>query len=502
MGGEKRIPAKKGNGKKPKHDQTESVIAHPPAVELKKFELDQAGFKQQIDFIRDPARLKALWCTRRAAKSYTGGLYLVEEALKTPNSNFLFIALTRETAKGIIWKDILKDLNIKYDLKMVFNGTTLTATLPNGSEIWVTGADADEDEMNKLLGKKYRLVVIDEASMFSVNMHQLVYGVLKPAVADQRGTICLLGTSSNVTRGLFYDITTGKEAGWSLHKWTAYDNPHVKTQWEEELEEIRTKRPKFMATALFRQWYLNEWVIDENALIYKFLRSRNEIPQLPTFSSPWRNALGIHIGHSPDPSGFVVARYSDESPHLFVVHCEKHLNMDAFGVANKINKLNDTYDFEVSVIYGLSKKSVEELNSRYNCNVIDADTKVSEKEHWINLSNSDLIQGKSLFTTQAEELKQELETLVWQTDNGIVKLPRKEHEGIPNQLANAFLYLWRHTYAYLYSKPDPGPKQEDWEKRHIASMSEQVRRAQNPHHFDEEMSFDEDLFDFSKDDVL
>jgi hypothetical protein len=39
------------------------------------------------------ARLKALFCTRRAAKSYTGGLYLIREALENPGCNCLFIAL-------------------------------------------------------------------------------------------------------------------------------------------------------------------------------------------------------------------------------------------------------------------------------------------------------------------------------------------------------------------------------------------------------------------------
>lgn len=467
------------------------------------FNLDEIAFEQQLKFIRDPARLKALSCTRRAAKSYTGGLYLVEEALKHPMSNCLFVALTRETAKGIIWKDILKDINLKYKLNMVFNGTNLTATLPNGSEIWVTGADADEDEMNKLLGRKYRLVVIDEASMFSINVHQLVYGVLKPAIADQRGTICLLGTASNIARGLFYDIANKKEPGWSLHQWTAFDNPHVATQWAEELADIEKNRPLFKSTALFRQWYLNEWVVDADALIYKFDRARNDAYTLPAVVAPWRNVLGVHLGHAPSPSAFVVARYNEEFPLLFVVHCEQH-PMDAESVANKIKKLDEQYSFEVSVVWGLSKKTVNEFNSRHELGVIDSDTQEKEKEYWINLLNSDLSQKKSLFTPQTEELKKELETLVWETsDAGKVKLPRTEHAGLPNHLANALLCVWRHTYPYLYSrKLDGKPEPADWEKKHIQTLTDQARRAQNPHHFDEQFAPDEDLFDFDKDEMI
>ena len=68
-------------------------------------------FWQQKNFIKDPAKLKALFCTRRSAKSFTAGLYLVHEALNNPGCNVLFIGLTRASAKAIIWKDILRVLD-------------------------------------------------------------------------------------------------------------------------------------------------------------------------------------------------------------------------------------------------------------------------------------------------------------------------------------------------------------------------------------------------------
>ena len=142
------------------------------------------AFPQQIAFIDDPNNLKALWCTRRAAKSFTAGLYMVYEALKEPNSNLLFIGLTRESAKAIIWKDVLLQLDKRYKLNIKFNRSELTATFQNGSIIKVTGVDAEETDMLKLLGRKYRLVCIDEASMYTIDTRTLVYGVLRPAMID------------------------------------------------------------------------------------------------------------------------------------------------------------------------------------------------------------------------------------------------------------------------------------------------------------------------------
>ncbi len=471
----------------------------------KAFKVEGWAFPQQLKFIKDETRLKALFCTRRAAKSYTGGLYMVQEALTLPGCNILYIGLTRLSAKGIVWKDILKEIDRKHKLGCTFNETELTMTFPNGSVIWLAGCDTDEEEMNKLLGKKYRLVVLDEASMFTVNMHQLVYGVLKPATADQRGTICLLGTSSNITRGLFYDITTGREPGWSLHTWTAHDNPFIKVQWEEELHDIRTNRPLFTQTALFRQWYLNEWVVDEDAKVYKYDKERNSALQLPVYDSPYSYVLGIDLGHSPDPSAFVVSAYHQETNVLYVLHAEKHLRFDVTDVANKIKELDARYDFDVKVIDGSNKMAVEELNIRHKVNVIAADK--TGKIDFINLMNAEFIQSRIKLLPGAQEYADELDTLVWVTENGKIKetpqTPRKEHPSLPNHLTDAGLYGWRYTYTYLHSIPEKKPlwgSQEHWEPTHIKQLEEQVRRKENPNHL--EVTFDENIFDFNLDDQL
>lgn len=469
--------------------------------------LAQACFPQQWNFIEDPARLKALFCTRRAAKSYTIGLYLTKVAQDYPNSNCLFLGLTRESAKGIIWKDILKDINLKYNIGMEFNGTALTATLPNGSVIWVTGADADEDEMNKLLGKKYRLVGIDEASMYSINMRQLVYGVLKPATADQRGTICLLGTASNVTRGLFYDVTQKVEPGWSLHTWTAFDNPHVSEQWGEEIEDIKRDRPAFIETPLYKQWYLNQWVIDEDAKVYKYDERRNRSNNLPDIGVPWNYILGVDLGHSPDPSAFVVGAYNIAHPKLYIIHAEKHLKFDITNVAEKIRELELRWTFDVKVVDNANKQAVEELNNRHKTNLIPAEK--AGKADFINLMNAEFIQGNILLTKDAELLADEYETLVWETEGGEIKLTpsgqRKEHPGLPNHLTDAGLYLWRHAHQYLFKEAEPKKdmnSQEVWENAHIKRLEQEVQNSQNPNQWETTFTPDEDLFDFEKDDAI
>src|SRR6267378_7703250 len=115
--------------------------------------LDPA-FPAQTTFISDPAKLKVVLCTRRSGKSYGAGLYLDREAYETPGVSCLYIALTRDSAKKIMWKDVLKPINRKLGLGTRFNETELTATLPNGSVIYVLGVDSTEEEKQKLLGQR------------------------------------------------------------------------------------------------------------------------------------------------------------------------------------------------------------------------------------------------------------------------------------------------------------------------------------------------------------
>lgn len=404
-------------------------------------------FPQQYDFITNTWKLKALFCTRRAAKSYTGGLYMVSEALKYDGCNVLYIALTRQSAKDIVWKDVLKDITKRNNLEISFNSSTLIATCQNGSEMKVTGADVDESEMEKLLGKKYKLVIIDEAASFTVDLRRLIYGILGPATVDGGGTICLLGTSGNLTSGLFFDITTGKEPGWKLFQWTAYDNPHVSTQWTNELEDIKLNRPLFMETPLFKQWYLNQWVIDLEKLVYRFAFNRNEYRILPYSKVPYQYVLGVDLGYDPDPSAFVVVAFNDHDPTLYLLNCFKQTQMDVTDVANRIKWYKKEFGIDRVVIDGANKQAVMEIQKRHNVGLTTADKK--GKVDFIQIMNAEMIAGKIKLSAECQELKDEYLGLIWNDRS----LRREEHPNCDNHLCDAALYAWRFCYQFLSQKP-------------------------------------------------
>lgn len=447
-------------------------------------------FPNQEKFYRDPARLKCLFCTRRASKSYTLGLCAVTEALTHPNSNLLLIGLTRASAKGIFWKDILKTINKKFKLRARFNITELTVTFPNGSIIYVAGIDADEELMNTWLGRKYRWVGIDEGSLYTINLRHFIYDILKPAMADERGTIALAGTSSNFTQGLFFDITKGKEQGWSVHTWSAHDNPFIAKQWAEELEEIRTLRPLYMETPQYRQWFLNEWVIELDKLVYKFNHDRNLFTELPyPGSKGWTFNLSVDVGWEDD-NAFVLSGYHENDSKLYIIKVFKknHMYFDhadkELSVRKKILEFMEDphYPIQQVIIDGANKQGVETMNMRGDIPFYYAD-KQGKVDH-IEMCNGDLIQGNVKIHISCTGLIDEMMALVWKTIADKIILPKREHPSLPNHACDAFLYGWFNGWHFL-SKPakialKPGTPEyiKEQEDLHKQSIHERIQREQ------------------------
>lgn len=430
------------------------------------------AFDKQFGVMNDPARLKSISCTRRAAKSYTSGLYLFKEALEHPKVNCLYIGLTRDSAKRIMWKDVLTDINDNRRIGAKPNIADLSMTLQNGSVIYLLGADSDEKQKEKILGQKFKLIIVDEAASYTIDLRRLVYGILRPTTTDWRGTICLTGTAGNIVKGLFFDVVNGIEPGWSRHSWTTFDNPYMAKQWEEEIAELIAANPLIVETALFKQMYLNQWVVDEDKLVYKYKRSRNNnaYTQLPAYSTPYRTILGIDLGYD-DETAFIVNHWHAEDPNLYISRVIKKAKLDITDVANIAKELDNQYKFDVKVVDGSDKQAVMELNNRHSLNLIPADK--TGKSDFIEIFNAELIQGRiKVCEADCKSLTDEWEALIW--DEKSIK--RKEHESYSNHACDAALYAWRYTYTYLAKTPEIRAKvyTPQWFKDQEAKMEEKA----------------------------
>lgn len=481
------------------------------------------SFPEQRSYVLDPASLKVLFCTRRAAKTFSFGLECVWDGLQNAGANYLFLATNRLVAKRIFWKDVLKVIDDKYRVGMRFNETELTATLPNGSVIYIAGADQNKEELDKLLGGKYKKIGVDEAQSWRhVDLSDLVFRVLKPAVIDWRGSISLMGTPGNHINGYFHRVTKGcragkpgnpndREAGWSLHTWTTYENTSVVDgvrvcdSFKQEIAGLILANARVVETPWFRQMYKGEWVVDVSARCYHgFDRERNAFDALPTYAGGrWHFVLGIDLGYNPDPSAFVLGAYHDWDPNLYLVESWKEWKMDITAVAGRIQyyetkvlaNFKEPIDF--LVIDGANKQAVEEMRRRHNLDLNPADKR--GKDDFIELMNSEFILRKILVNLEkcnqgiqngedankkiiqeSLALADEYEGLIWDPKT----LPghpqwkagtqRKELSSSPNHLCDGALYLWRWAYTYLFSKPKPPPVEgtPEWVQQQVDQMYE------------------------------
>lgn len=402
------------------------------------------------------------------------GEYACMTCHQYPNSSVVIIGLTRASIKNIYVKDVLSVINREYRLGASFNKTDLTMNFPNGSVLYLVGADSDESEMLKLLGQKFRLVIIDEASMYTnIDQRELVYGIIKPAVADYRGTIAMIGTPSNYTNSLYYDITNGVEGGWSVHRWTALDNPHINVQYAEEMASLIQANPGIEDTPRFRQHYLGEWYVDRDALVYKYDPTKNKEPLLP-YDHIYHYVLGVDLGYE-DASAFVVGAYSYHDPNLYIIYTYKKSHMLLTDVADTIKALQDRYSIQQIIIDGAAKQSVQEIQQRYQLPLT-----VAEKQHkrdFIEIMNTDFRTSRIKVLPGNEDLIEEWEQLVW--DDKQRKSGNWVESAIcANHAADAALYMWRYCYNYtatpIPQRPTEDEKLDQWWESEAEKLKEET----------------------------
>lgn len=457
-------------------DEALAVLAElERRAELARRSFIDENFPEQAGFVRSRATFKAALCTRRAGKSYADGIWLLEPVLKEPNVTTMFISLTRDSAKRIMWRDVLKEINEKEQLGFIPNETDLTLTNPsNKSMIAVVGADSGPHEMKKFLGSKLRRAAIDEAADFRQDLEALVYEILFPALADLDGEIALTGTPGTVCKGLFYEVTRAEKhlrrPGWDVHEWTALQNPHVAAKILKQIEELERQNPRVRETPWFRRMYLKEWVPEISSLVYRYKRGFNDLDVLPP--GPFTNVLAIDLGFN-DETTFVVGGYREHDKALYFHDYHEESGLDFSAVAERIRYYQRTHNPFAIVIDGANKQGVEEMKRRHSLPLESAEK--HGKAEFISLMNSDFISQLIYLVGPAlEPLRGEYDEHIWDEK----ELPKKvEHPASKNHGADGALYGWRKAYNYLAAaRSEPKSKGESVDEWEIRKAQELLKK--------------------------
>lgn len=479
--------------------------------------IHESLFRQQRDFLLDTARRKSLCTPRRVGKTWTLGSALLDDILTRSERNDLYLSLTKEHGRDIIWDWIhRRDTELKLGLQ--FNNTRLTVRAPNGSKLKVAGA-ATRDEAEKTRGSPYDMVAIDEAQAFAPSLlSYLTKECIGPGLADRKGTLILAGTPGAILAGPFYQAThprhenvrphrqrhdlrwKGRAFSWSFHTWTMEDNITVPGLWEEALEIKRSEgwtddNPKW------RREFLGEWVSDETQFVYAYNREgdgRNDfVRETGELAGPfglpaghrWSYLAGMDLGYEDD-FAFEVAACADTHPCLFYIpqvsFSRPHLVTSEIGaLILRMQSVIEAEDpdfagFEALVADtgGMGVAIVEELNRILGLGIEPAEKQ--RKKDYIELFNGDLIDGR-IKVEPTSTLAQELRTVQWNKDWNIPEKRERAREDkrFANHSADAALYVWRHARHHYWRPPvaklEPGSPA--WEReRQKAEILEATRR--------------------------
>ncbi len=455
---------------------------------------------KQRDAVEDPSNFVSILCPRGAGKTAAVIFRMLRKMITIPNARCVFIATTREMARTLIWddlKNIVENLGIGPETnESSFAEVRLTLQLrSNGSMLRLVGAD-DEREIDKLRGKSYHEVAIDEAASHRAELlERLIERVIGPRLGDTNGCIVLLGTPGHHLEGMFYDVTrpsgtmhrpyaereTAPEALWSSHAWNLLDGaaqvPALARLWQRALED-KAKAGWSDEHPVWRRERLGLWAADDTENIYKFRPYLEDgtawniwdpervgpmrIGKLPPRDgkpvTDWLYAFGADMG-SADPFALQVFACSptDQTKtlyHVFEFESPSNAKMYAKRIAELLFGDDDgskpwpNHGKPLGVIGAvgwpsgsladmahLGEAILEELANVYGFRFDALPRAPGNKASSIELANGDLVDGR-IKVLKGSKLAAQLGSLQWERDEyGKVK----EKKSQANHAADAFL---------------------------------------------------------------
>lgn len=454
--------------------KAQTPVASIDAHWMRKFNLSAYLFDKQLAFVEDESPFKVAVCSRRSGKTVACAAHLVHTAINNPGTICLYITLSRNNAKKIIWRD-LNNINDNFKLNGATDNTELSMTFTNGSTIYLTGCK-DASEVEKFRGLPIKLCYIDECQSFRSYIKELIDDVIGPALMDYAGTLCLIGTPGPVPAGYFHECAVESEV-WSKHHWVFQDNPHIaiksgKTHQELLDRELKRRGVAINDPSIQREWY-GKWILDSDSLLLHYNSNVNHYQSLPTLpgNSKYNYILGVDVGFK-DADALAVLAYSDHDHTTYLVEEVVTNKQGITELVEQIQALQAKYDIHKIIMDmgGLGKKIGEEISRRYLIPVEPADK--TRKMENVAILNDALRTGQ--FKAKGNSR--------FAQDSYLVEIDRDKSkpdrivvsDRFHSDIIDAVLYAFKLSPAYSYTKPKepPKPGSKEWADRQSSAMWE------------------------------
>ena len=176
------------------------------------------------ELLDGPATHLMLFGGSRSGKTFLITRQVIVRALKAPKTRHAIFRFRFNAVKASIAQDTfpkVMDLcfpNVKYNMSK----TDWFATMPNGSEIWLTGLD-DKERVDKILGMEFSTEYFNECS-------QIPYSSVETALTRlaQKAEQVIDGKKSPLKPRAYYDCNPPSKAHWSYKIFKELRNPDTK----------------------------------------------------------------------------------------------------------------------------------------------------------------------------------------------------------------------------------------------------------------------------------
>lgn len=441
-----------------------------------KFNIETFLFKEQLDFVTDPARFATAVCSVRAGKTTSCAADLIDTALKYPGTISIYITLARSSAKRIIWPDLQK-INRDYSLGFEENIAELSFKSPKGSMIYLMGGNV-ESEIEKIRGlSNVALVYIDESQAFRTHIQELVEDIIVKRLYDTNGRCRLIGTPGPIPAGYFYDSAHSPK--WSHHVWTLHQNPWIerksgKTVAELIQQDMDRKGVGIDDPSIQRECF-GKWKLDSNSLLLHYNQEINHYEELP--AGDYIYILGVDLGHT-DADSLSLLAFTKNSPTTYLVEEMVTPNQLTDQLAMQIKGLMRLYPIGdiVGDAGGLGKKVIEDIKDRYTIPIEPADKrdKLSNYKFLDNALRTRNFRAKktSRFAQDCNILERDLDK---STSDRIVV---KGHSDAVDSALYAFKLSPAYNYIPPIKKAQPGTPEfiKEQEDKHIQALMDKVKR--------------------------
>jgi hypothetical protein len=427
-----------------------------------------ADFPEQNGFVQDRSRYISAQCSRRAGKSNGLALRFFKTMEEHPKSQSLYLSLTQDSAKSIMWP-ILQEIDERFSLGCKFTESKLEIQHPNGAKLKLMGADL-KNFVKRLKGRKYPAVGIDEAQDMGSHLQSLIDDVLTPSIADYAdGWLAITGTPGPVPQGYFFEVTQNGKFGYSHHSWDLTKNPHMPNP-QAFIADLKSKREWTDDNPTLRREWLNQWVLDTNALWIKYSENLNHFDELPK-EHKWNYVMGVDIGFK-DADALAILAWSETSKETYLVEEFVESKQTISALIKQIDALQKKYNVYKIVMDegGLGKKIGEDIRHRFQCPIEPADK--AHKQNNVEFLNDALRLGRFKAPKDSRFAKDSyLVQIDWSksTPKRIALKP-----GFHSDVIDAVLYAFRESYAFAHQDP-PGklyPGTKEWAEAQSSQMWE------------------------------